>query len=153
MEWYAIHRHNGVVQYATKYDELYYINGSGFGIKSFDAKKVQRINGYPPQKLEVGTVHLDNLNHYRGIVDVNHKWNGWECPWILAKDIKRFIKEMNLYTDECGIGNHFELDGGVLRITDTEEPSWWEEQPKQIILGHECYYLGNIGWCFEFKTK
>ena len=39
-QWYAVHRYDGNVQYAVKYDDLYFLWGSGFGISKFDADLV-----------------------------------------------------------------------------------------------------------------
>ena len=101
-----------------------------------------------------GTVLLEGGHKYRGFMDLNHTWNGWSCPWILAEDIERFIAEMNPYTKECGVGNLFELKDGVLKITDLEYPGEFDmDEPMVNVLGKDCYYLGNIGWCFTFKIK
>lgn len=152
-KWYEVHRHDGNIQYATKYDGLYYLGGSGFGIKNFDAKEVTLMDGEPPQKLVEGIVHLDDQNHYKGIVDKNNRWNGWHNPWILEEDIDRFIIESNAYTKECEVGDYFEMQNGVLRISDFETGEWHTQSPKRSMLDKKCYYLGGIGWCFEFKNK
>ena len=131
---------------------MYFLNGTGFGITRFDADKVVPIEGEPPTKLVEGTVILDGGFEYKGITDLNHKWNGWACPWILAEDIERFIGDTNPHTEEYGVGNLFELKDGVLKITDIEYPGEHDmDEPMVNILGKDCYYLGNIGWCFDFE--
>lgn len=150
-QWYAVHRYDGNVQYAVKYDDLYFLWGSGFGISKFDAEKVEPIEGEPPYKLIEGTVCLDGDYKYKGIDNTNHRWNGWACPWILAEDIERFIADMNPYTEECGVGNIFKLEGETLIIKDLEDPEYKVYSHKENLMGKDCYYLGDIGWCFEFK--
>lgn len=152
--WYAVHRHDGIVQYATKENDLYFLGGSGFGIREFDAIKVEPIKGTPPHKLIEGIAYLEGDHSYRGIVNANSTWNGWAMPWILAEDIERFIEDMNVCTEECEVGIMFELKDGVLKHSDRQYPGEFDdEEPMMNILGKDCYFLGNLGFCFEFKTK
>lgn len=153
MDWYEIHRKDGTIQYAVKRGDAFFLNGSGFAIQEFDADKVVKIDGHPPTIYREGIVQLEGGFEYAGIEDQNQKWNGWSMPFILAKDIDRFIKDVNPQTEEYGVGNLFKLKGDKLHIEDVEYEEYNTVVEKTNILGKDCYYLGNIGWCFEFKTK
>jgi len=146
--WYEVLRHDGVVQYAIKINETYYLGGSGFGIKSFDAQSVTAIDGLPP----VRNVHTyvcfdgDLNNTFKAIVDKNNRWNGWEMPYIHADDVVRMMN----YLSDGGDWITCKFEGDVITITHIN----WDDDEISIIKptiidGETYYYFGNEGWTFE----
>lgn len=153
-EWYAIHRHDGIIQYATKQGELYFIGGTGQAVKKFDAKKVEAIEGFPPTILVEGITHFEGEGNYKCIVDKNNTWNGWACPYILEEDIQRFCEESTANSIECGIGIKCRVEDNTLIIEELEDVTGEYTQFIHMskLLDKDCYFLGSIGYCFEFKN-
>lgn len=143
VQWYEVLRRDGKKQYATKHGKDYFLGGSGFGIRKFDAISVTPVEDIPI-KYEEGYMHCDCPGVFRGIHNANVYWNGWACPWIYADQKKELIEWMSQEPNKVT-----ELPDGNLQMVDTDYP---EEEPqiieKVMVLGKEAYYLGNIGWTF-----
>jgi hypothetical protein len=129
--WYEIVRNNGVIQYAQKINEVYYLHGSGFGIVLFNAQSVTPIDGYPPT-LNVHTYVCfdgDSKNIFKAIVDKNNRWNGWEM--------------------EGGDWIKYCFDGDDIVITYLNDDDEVSTVHRTTIDGEDYYYFGNEGWVFE----
>lgn len=148
--WYKVTRHNGIIEYASKYDgyKEYYLWGSGFGILGFDAIDVEEVDDIPTH-YTLGTAYFDDGLEFQALHDKNRWWNGWAMPFIHESCIKRLCDELS---DEEWTTYKIQEDDSLL-ITyheyDDQEPSI--VQPTNI-LGQTWYYLGNEGLCFNFKT-
>jgi hypothetical protein len=151
MTHYKITRHNGVIQYATKYENSneYFLNGFGRGIKEFDALSVEPIDYIPLVYVE-GVVHYDEKGtNMKAICDINKKWNGWAMPYIHHSSIKKFIK-LTSHDDHTFkmVGDKLEViqyyDGEIENV-ELIEPTYF--------FGEKYYYLGNEGLCFDFKPS
>jgi hypothetical protein len=145
--WYEIVRNNGVIQYAQKINEVYYLNGSGFGIVLFNAQSVTPIEGYPPT-LNVHTYVCfdgDTKNIFKAIVDKNNRWNGWEMPFIHADDVVRMMDHLA----EGGDWIKYSFDGDDIVITHLNDDNEVSTVHRTTIDGEDYYYFGNEGWVFE----
>lgn len=146
--WYKVLRHDGVVQYALKKDDVYYLGGSGFGIINFDAASVTPIEGCPPVRNAHTYVCFDgdSNNVFKAIVDKNNRWNGWEMPFIHASDVVRMMN----YLSDGGDWITYAINNDVITITyvndDFDETSVIYPT---TIDGETYYYFGNEGWVFE----
>jgi hypothetical protein len=146
--WYEVVRNNGVIQYAQKINEVYYLHGGGFGIIEFDAQSVTPIDGYPPSK----NVHTyvcfdgDSKNIFKAIIDKYNRWNGWEMPFIHADDVVRMMDHLSEGGDwiaYCFVGD----DIVITHLND--EDDGFSTVHRTTIDGEHYYYFGNEGWVFE----
>jgi hypothetical protein len=145
--WYEVVRNNGVIQYAQKINEVYYLHGGGFGIIEFDAQSVTPIDGYPPSKNVHTYVCLDgdSKNIFKAIIDKYNRWNGWEMPFIHADDVVRMMD----YLYEGGDWITYCFDGDDIVITHLNDDNEVSIIHRTRIDGEDYYYFGNEGWVFE----
>jgi hypothetical protein len=147
VEWYEVLRHDGRKQYATKSRDYYYLWGSGFAIGEFDAISVTPINGHPPVKESETYVCFDNdlENVFKAIVNDNHRWNGWECPFIHSDDVIKLLKY--LCVDEEYY--KYEFDGDDILFMDVCDDTHVSRIEPTMKNGEKYYYFGNEGFTFE----
>ena len=144
MKWYEVLRHDGTKHYATKSNDLYFLDGSGFGYKKFDAVSVTPIDGEPPSELVECRIYIDGVDEtFRGIVNANQRWNGWEMPWIHISDVERLCTLMS--DNEC---YKWTYDGEKVTLLDIQENYTSIAEPTTI-GGETYYYFGNEGLCFQ----
>lgn len=138
--YYKINRHDGSVQYATKYKDNYFLYGSGFGYSKLDCISIEEVEEIPTE-YKSGYVYFDDGVCFRAIVDQNNRWNGWYMPWIHESEIDRFF-EICSYEDF-----RMTKEGDNVTIINDDEQ---EVVSPTEILGEKWYYLGNQGLCFDF---
>ena len=148
MKWVKVTRPDGAVQYATKVDEYYYLNGYGFSIVSFDGK-VEEIDGEPPlnyRQTLVGFSHTERP--YKAIIDTDRVWNGWLKPWIHKSEIKRLVRDMNKDNDfeKWTLKSDGSLEVSSLEYAD-QEPDVYEPETHEYD-GETYYYFGG-GYTWE----
>jgi hypothetical protein len=155
-QWYAIHRPDGIIQYATKYDSQdgYFLYGSGFKL-DLDAVKIEPIEGDPPIEYVAGKVAVIDSpddtfeNGWRCFVNKNHRWNGWYVPYIIEDDIQRWCEE-SWFNEENVIGHKWTFNGEKLYFKDLSYPEDSQEISPTMINGIKCYLI-DIGYCFDFE--
>ena len=145
--WYEILRYDGVVQYALKVGDYYYLGGSGFGIIDFDAVSVTPIDGCPPVRNVNTYVCFDGdcNNTFKAIVDKNSRWNGWEMPYIHADDVMRMMDMLSCGGDWIT----YAFNGDDIVITYVNDDNELSIIHPTTIDGEQYYYFGNEGWTFE----
>jgi hypothetical protein len=146
-QWYEVLRHDGRIQYATKYKDSYFIGGSGFGYGNLDAVSITAMEGCPPS-IDIHTYVCfdgDENNIFRAIVDKNYRWNGWECPFIHVDDAFRMME----YITRDGDWLSYSIDGENIIIKDPEADGYCSVIEPTIKDGEKYYYFGNEGWVFE----
>jgi predicted lipoprotein with Yx(FWY)xxD motif len=143
-QWYEIIRHDGTVQYARKYKDLFYLWGSGFGIEEFDAKAVNPIDEVPILHVK-GYAYFDGGNKYKAITNENERWNGWALPLIHESEIDKLIQDIT------GDGIIIKKEGNNVILIEEEEGDILTSEP--IVMFGDIYYdIGN-GWCWNFDKE
>lgn len=123
--------------------------GGGWVIHSFGpGAKVKNIDKIP-QRLEAGVCCLDDSPVWKCLCNPHDRWNGWARPYLYAEDVQRFMKY-----NEGLEGSEIQPDRS-LKIVETEGN---EDGPVINIIpvtienGREVYYLGDLGWIFDFTS-
>lgn len=147
-QWYKVTYSDGSVQYATECRELYYIDGSGFGCSFSSDVTIEPIDEVPTRwkktkvGFDFGKWSID------AVVDCNRHWNGWECPYIFAKDAKKLVRRMNNPID----GETWKLkrDGTIVVIND-----WCSsvDEYKPFIHPFNGELMYDFGGCYTWEQK
>lgn len=151
-QWYKVTRYDGTVQYATKWNDQYFLWGSGFGIGEFDAYSVEEVDDIP-NNYERGFVFFEfETETFKAVIDTNRWWNGWAMPYIHESDVKRLCHMLNENPD---MSYTMSEDKTILvechEFDDIPDTTIIPEQPFDD--GETYYYFGGEGLCFDFKTN
>lgn len=152
-QWFKITRHDGKVQYASKWsgEQDYFLYGYGFGIKEFDALSVEPVDEVPVNMVK-GMAQLDDTRFYRAYNNINSWWNGWAMPYIHADDVPLMIEDIS---DESWMT--MKLIEGIVTIEYSDKDNHQEGETQiviepTIIDNEPYYYFGNEGWVFDFRS-
>jgi len=145
-QWYEILRKDGKKQYALKMGEDYFLYGSGFAIRNFDAVSVTPIEEIP-REIVHGKAFFEDGPKFRACRNKNEYWNGWIKPYLHISQLKKFIKYMSMDDNLT-----FSIKDGILTIDrkDGEDSSIIEPE----VIDDDLYYdLGGEGYCWEFRKN
>lgn len=148
-DWFKITRKNGLIQYALKIDNSFYLNGFGFAIKNFDCISIEQIESIPNElKIGIASFDGDKKTNLKAICNPNDLWNGWHKPYIHTTSIKKLCKILSL----DGYMN-CQMNFGQLQILTFCDGKIENESiiEPSVINGEIYYYLGNEGFVFDFK--
>lgn len=147
-QWYKVTRPNGVIQYATKNGESYFLGGSGFGYSQLEAISIEPIEALPSE-LRKGFANFegDEATNMRAYCNPHRTWNGWAMPYIHVDDIPKFI---SLASWEDHI---FKMEGDNLRVVQLYDGEVENDDiiEPRIFDGEKYYYLGDEGLVFDFE--
>lgn len=145
-QWYKVIRPNGQIHYATKHNECYFLNGSGFGYTNLDAVSILPMDGCPPTDESIVYVcfDADSKNSFKAIVDKHNRWNGWERPFIHVDDAFRMMK----YITRDGDWVTYTIDGEDIIVKEPDYDEYTRIEPVTK-NGEKYYYFGDMGWVFE----
>lgn len=148
-QWYEVVRPDGKKQYATKHEGLFFLNGSGRGYESLEAKSIKKISKVPKLMTEGFTFIGEPKPRFKALINDNYRWNGWAAPYVHTSEVKRLCKYLSVD------GHVFTLlgKGGTIKVEMDKGTEYEHEdviQPE--IINDELYYdFGSIGYCFEFE--
>lgn len=144
-QWYEVVRRDGNIQYATKEEgKGFLLYGSGFFIGELDAVSVTPIDEVPVRFIK-GKAYIDGEFGFKAVCNVNNRWNGWAMPHIHRSHIKRIVREFTWEDMQMSLDKK-----GVLTIKELE---YTEQIEPTEIDGELYYYLGGLGWCWDFVSN
>lgn len=137
-------RPDGRIQYATRTNEGYVLNGYGFIYQSLEGEIID----IPaiPENYTHALVRLDECKtRYRAYIDLNDSWNGWRKPLIHNQDVPKLLRD---------IEGTLKTENGSILLTyngnDAEDPDPIDTVQVEGVL---YYDFGEIGLTFELIKK
>lgn len=88
-------------------------------------------------------VTINGIGKFNAIINECQNWNGWLMPYISRDSILDFIDLFNQEQEQCWMA--FVED--TLYFFDGGDGRYWIK--KSLIDGDICYFVGDLGICFE----
>jgi hypothetical protein len=154
MQYARITRTDSVIQFFQVIDkqnmELCPVGGGRCLTPNMNTVKSVEFVDRLPEEWIIGYASIDGYeNKWRALHQKHASWNGWACPYILADDIKNFLKDIAV--ESYGKSNIDENENLNLILED--EPDQVDIIMPENINDVKVYNVGSLGWCFDFEES